>query len=128
MQRRQGRVIAGAEQGRAAICLDSIAIIGDVRNPKKSKIGGKVGYALYPRGTRESVETGGFGPAIPKRAANQEAAFLFMQWLTSKAQDVAIAKAGGSPMRNSTLTSPDMLKLYAEYAVVKEQLKHADPD
>ena len=53
---------------------------------------------------------------------------MFMQWLTSKPQDVAIAKAGGSPMRNSTLTSPDMLKLYAEYAVIKEQLKYADPD
>ncbi|MDE3120746.1 MAG: extracellular solute-binding protein [Paracoccaceae bacterium] len=114
--------------GQAAIYIDTIAIIGDVKNPKKSRVDGKVRYALHPKGARYSAESGGFGLAIPARSQNAEAAFLFLQWITSRAQDVAIALGGGVAMRNSTLANPDVLKKYPEYSVLKEQLKHTDPD
>jgi multiple sugar transport system substrate-binding protein len=114
--------------GQAALYLDTIAIFGDVKDPKKSRVMGKVGYALHPKGTRYSAESGGFGLAIPKRSANKEAAFLFMQWLTSKSQDIAIAKAGGVAARNSTLDDASVLALYPEYNLLKEQLKYTNPD
>jgi multiple sugar transport system substrate-binding protein len=114
--------------GQSAMYLDTIAVFGDVRNPQKSKVDGKVGYALHPRGSRSSAESGGFGLAIPKRAAHKEAAFLFMQWLTSKAQDVAVVKAGGVAQRSSTLSDPALLNLYPEFAILKEQLRATDPD
>ncbi len=114
--------------GQAAMYLDSIAVMGDVRNTQKSKVEGKVGYALHPKGARYSAESGGFGLAIPKRAAHKEAAFLFMQWLTSKAQDKAVTKAGGAAMRNSTLDDPALLAIYPEFKLLKEQLIYTDPD
>lgn len=115
-------------QGQAAMWLDSTIIPGMVRNPKVSKIAGKVAYTLHPKGIVRSSETGGFGLAIPTNSKNKEAAFLFMQWLTSKAQDKKIARAGGHPCRNSTLNDPEMQKEFPEFKVFKEQLKYANPD
>jgi len=113
-------------QGQAAMWLDSTIIPGMVRNPKVSKVGGKVAYTLHPKGDVRSSETGGFGIAIPANSKNKEAAFLFMQWLTSKAQDKKIARAGGHPCRNSTLTA--LQNEFPEFAVFKEQLKYANPN
>ena len=114
--------------GQAAMYLDTIAIFGDVRNKEKSKVEGKVGYALHPKGVKYSAESGGFGLAIPKRAANKEAAFLFMQWLTSKAQDIAVTRAGGVAMRTSTLADPALVAAYPEFTLLKQQLQYTDPD
>ncbi len=114
--------------GQSALYLDTIAVFGGVKNPAKSKVDGKVRYALHPKGARYSAESGGFGIAIPKRSANQEAAFLFMQWITSKSLDVAIAKAGGVAMRNSTLDDAGVLAMYPEYKLLKQQLVYTDAD
>ena len=46
---------------------------------------------------RRGSQTGGFGIGIPKNAENKEAAFLLMQWLTSKQGDKLVAMAGGNP-------------------------------
>lgn len=115
-------------QGQAAMYLDSIVIFGDVKNPEKSRVDGKVAYALHPRGARNSAQSGGFALAVPSRSANREAGFLFAEWLTSKAQDLAIAMAGGAAMRNSTLHDAGILAKYPEYALLREQLRHTDPD
>ena len=61
---------------------------------------------VHPKGVRYSSQSGGLGLAIPKNAKNPDAAFLLLQWLTSKAQDKAVAKVGGVPTRNSTLDRP----------------------
>ena len=115
-------------QGEAALYLDSIAIFGPAEDAAKSRIKGKVGYALHPKAVRYSSEAGGFGLAIPANSANKEAGFLFMQWLTSKAQDLAIARLGGNAMRTSTIANPALRVLYPGYAVLKEQLKYINPD
>lgn len=115
-------------QGQAAMYLDTIAIAGQVSDPVKSKVVGKVSYALHPKGVRASSQTGGFGMAIPKNAKNKEAAFLFIEWLTNKANDKRVAKLGGNATRMSTLSDVDLVRQYPEYVVLREQLKYADPD
>ncbi|WP_420597440.1 ABC transporter substrate-binding protein [Deinococcus sp.] len=115
-------------QGEAAIYIDSISIFGPVADESKSRIKGKVGYALHPKAERYSSQTGGFGLAIPANSANKEAAFLFIQWLTSKAQDLTIARLGGNAMRTSTISSPALRALFPQYATLKEQIKYANPD
>ena len=114
--------------GKAAMYLDSTAMPGLVRDPNKSKIIGKVGYALHPKAVKHSTETGGFGIAIPANSTKKEAAFLLMQWLTSKAQDQKIARLGGMPNRVSTLKDPGMVKEYPEFDAILENLKYANPD
>ena len=89
---------------------------------------GKVGYALHPMGARRASEAGGAGLAIAQNSKNPDAAFLLLQWLTSKAQDKAVTRLGGSPLRSSTLADADMLRQYPEFSVFQEALKFANPD
>ena len=115
-------------QGQAAMYLDSISVIGVAKDPAKSKIVGKIGYALHPRGSKYSAQTGGFGMAIPKNAKNKDAAFLLMQWLTSKTQDVKTTMLGANATRWSTLENADVKAKYPEFSVLRAALKIANPD
>ena len=115
-------------EGRSAMYLDSTAIFGAVRSSPLSRVAGKVAYALHPRGSRQASQTGGLGLAIARTSPRSDAAFLLMQWLTSKAQDKAVCLLGAAPMRQSTLRDRELLQRYPEYALLREQLRHADPD
>ncbi len=121
---------AGASflQGNSAMFLDSTVFAGQVNNPEKSKVVGQIGWAPHPEGARRGSQTGGFGIGIPTNAQNKDAAFLLMQWLTSKEADKAIAIAGGNPSRFSTHSDPDVLAEQPHLEVFGEALKHADPD
>jgi multiple sugar transport system substrate-binding protein len=115
-------------QGETAMYLDSTAIFGSVRNPQKSKVDGKVAYATHPKAIKSSSQSGGFGLAIPKNSKNSDAAFLLLQWLTSKDQDKAVCRLGGGPARISTLQDADLIRLYPEYLTLRTALRDADPD
>ena len=121
---------AGASflQGRSAMFLDSTVFAGQVNDPSKSKVVGKIGWAPHPMGVRKGSQTGGFGIAIPKNAQNKEAAFLLMQWLTSKKADKLIALQGGNPSRYSTHSDADVNAKFPHMKVFGEALKNADPD
>lgn len=124
----QGESNTAFLQGQAAMYLDSTALAGLVNDPAKSKVVGKVDWALHPKGVRRASQSGGLGLAIPKNAKNPEAAFLLMQWLTSKGQDKAVTMAGGVPMRNSTMHDADVVRKYPEYTIFVEALKYSNPD
>ena len=121
-----GEASAAFLQGDAALYLDTLKIAAMSRNPKLSKIDGKVGYGLHPVGTRCGSETGGFAVGIPANSQNKEAAFLFIQYITSKAGDQRMVELGGDPIRISTLM--ENADNFDEYPVVAEQLPCADPD
>ena len=124
----QGEMITSFLQGQAAMYLDSSLIFGQVNNPSLSKIAGQVSYVVHPKGVRYSSQSGGLGLAIPKNAKNADAAFLLMQWLTSKEQDKAVCRIGGVPSRNSTMMDQDMVRQYPEYITLRQQLEYSDPD
>lgn len=115
-------------QGKSAMFLDSIAFAPGFEDPSKSTVAGNVGYALHPEGVRRGSQTGGFGIAIPRNAENKDAAFLLMQWLTSKKGDLAVAMAGGNPSRFSTYDDAGLNEKYPYSATFGEALKYADPD
>lgn len=115
-------------QGKTAMFLDSTVFAGQVDDPTKSRIAGKVGWAIHPKGVRYGSQTGGFGVAIPRNAKNKEAAFLLMQWLTSKKADKLIALQGGNPIRFSTHADADVNAKYPYMKTFGEALKQADPD
>lgn len=123
-----GEASAAFLQGDAAMYLDTNKIAAMSRNPKVSKVDGKVGFALHPTGTRCGAETGGFAMGIPANSKNKEAAFLFIQYLTSKAGDRRVVELGGDPVRLSTLKDPELSAKYPDFPVVAEQLPCADPD
>jgi len=116
-------------QGQAAFYLDSVAVFGPAQDPAKSRVAGKIGYALHPKSTQHSAQSGGFAMAIPKNARNKDAAFLFMQWLTSKQADLQIALAGGNVNRLSTLEHPDVARKYpVELPALRASLQICNPD
>ncbi|MCX5914038.1 MAG: sugar ABC transporter substrate-binding protein, partial [Deltaproteobacteria bacterium] len=71
---------------------------------------------------------GGFGIAIPANSNKKEAAFLLLQWLTTKSADQKIARLGGMPNRVSTLRDAGLQKEFPEFKDVLENIKYANPD
>ncbi|MBY5935607.1 extracellular solute-binding protein [Tateyamaria omphalii] len=114
--------------GQAAMFMDSIAFMPGFEDPERSQVVGKVGYAMHPEGVRRGSQTGGFGIGIPKNAENKEAAFLLMQWLTSKKGDLMVAMEGGNPSRFSTYQDAGLNEKYPFASTFGEALKFADPD
>ncbi|MCB9420238.1 MAG: sugar ABC transporter substrate-binding protein [Ardenticatenaceae bacterium] len=115
-------------QGDSAIYVDALKIAAMSRDPEQSLVDGKVGYALHPVGPDGicGAETGGFSMGIAENSANKEAAFLFIQWMTSKEADRLIVEAGGDPIRLSTMADPEMQARFPEYPVILEQLACAN--
>ncbi|WP_435138813.1 extracellular solute-binding protein [Pseudopelagicola sp. nBUS_19] len=123
-----GEALGSFLNGDTAMFLDTTVVAGQIDNPDKSKVVGKVGWALHPMGTERASQTGGFGIGIPANAENKDAAFLLMQWLTSKEGDKLVAMAGGNPSRFSTHADADVNAKYPHMATFGEALQHADPD
>ncbi len=115
-------------QGRAAMYLDTTVIAGEIDDPARSKVGGKVAFALHPQGVRRASQTGGFGLAIPKNGNHPKAAFLLLQWLTSPRIDKQIALAGGNPSRISTHNDPEVNAKFPYLQTFGKALQYADPD
>ena len=123
-----GEALGSFLNGDTAMFLDTTVVAGQVDDPKRSQVVGKVGWAMHPMGTRRGSQTGGFGIGIPANAENKEAAFLLMQWLTSKKGDKLTALAGGNPSRFSTHADADVNAKFPHMATFGEALQHADPD
>jgi multiple sugar transport system substrate-binding protein len=124
----QGEANTAFLQGQAAMYLDSTSIAGVVNDPARSKVAGKVSWALHPAGVKRASQSGGLGLCVPKNAKNADASFLLMQWLTSKEQDKAVTRQGGAPMRVSSLSDVDLVRQYPEFITFKEALKYSNPD
>lgn len=98
-------------RGGAAFYLDSSSILGVARDPARTSLTSRIGYAMHPSGTRLSGQVGGFGLGIAANSPQPHAAFLFLQWLLSPSTDLAIARDGGAAARWSTLSDPDFRAL-----------------
>ncbi|MEM9048575.1 MAG: extracellular solute-binding protein [Pseudomonadota bacterium] len=123
-----GEALSAFLNGDTAMYLDTTVVAGQINDPAKSQVVDKVGWAMHPMGVRHASQTGGFGIAIPKNALNKEAAFLLMQWLTSKHGDKLVALAGGNPSRFSTHADDEVNAKFPHMATFGEALKFADPD
>ena len=123
-----GEALGSFLNGDTAMFLDTTVVAGQIDNPDKSQVVGKVGWALHPMGTERASQTGGFGIGIPANAENKDAAFLLMQWLTSKEGDKLVALAGGNPSRFSTHADADVNAKFPHMATFGEALQYADPD
>ncbi len=119
---------SGFSSGQYAMFLDSIGFAAGFQDPSKSQVVGKVKWAMHPKGVVAASQTGGFGIGIPKNAQHKEAAFLLLQWLTSKDTDLKIAMEGGNPSRYSTYQDAGLNAKYPYSATFGEALKHANPD
>jgi multiple sugar transport system substrate-binding protein len=123
-----GEALGAFLNGDTAMYLDTTVVAGQINDPDRSQVVGLVDWAMHPMGTERASQTGGFGIGIPANAENKEAAFLLMQWLTSREGDKLVALAGGNPSRFSTHQDADVNAAFPHMATFGKALEHADPD
>lgn len=118
-------------QGRAAMWWDGIGFSAPLVDSAKSKIVGKVGFAPIPSGphARHSA-TFIDGIGISAASKNKVAAWLYIQWATSKTMFPNWLRVGaGTPPRLSAYDDPEIIKasIFPEdwFSTTKESLRIA---
>jgi len=105
---------------RAAFYVDASVFGPTFEDKSQSKVAGNVGYMpLPPAVTGGNTRSGQWlwSLAIPKNSVHKKAAWLFVQWATSKDIDVTNGIATGGAPRLSTWSDPSFVKqLNAEFA------------
>jgi multiple sugar transport system substrate-binding protein len=99
-------------QGKVGMWLDGIGFAPPLEDPEKSRVVGKVGYGVMPKGpVAQASATFGDGIGVPTASKNKEAGYLYCQWAVSKAMGARLMQSGGGvSFRNSVLNDPDMRK------------------
>jgi ABC-type glycerol-3-phosphate transport system substrate-binding protein len=78
--------------GQAAMAVQWASGAKPLEDSSKSSVAGKLGYAVPPKGTRNAPMRGVWTIAIAKGTQNQEAAWEFAKWLSSKEFGMASTK------------------------------------
>jgi multiple sugar transport system substrate-binding protein len=103
-------------QGKLAVFIDANGFVGAFEDPAKSKVAGKVGYALMPASPSGKRCAGGstaWSWAIPAASKKKNAAWLFVEWATSKPIAELAGKAGWIA-RTSIWSSPSVKEKFPE--------------
>ncbi|WP_454813898.1 ABC transporter substrate-binding protein [Labrys neptuniae] len=92
-------------QGKVGMWLDGVGFAPPLENPQKSRVVGKVGYGVMPKGpVTQASATFGDGIGVTEASAKKEAAYLYCQWAISKEMGARLLQAGaGVPFRSSIL-------------------------
>ncbi len=117
-------------QGKAVFHRNWPYAWGVSNNPERSRIAGKVGIAKLPlfEGNQSYSTLGGWHAGISSYSKNKDAAWTFIQFLTSeKIQKVIALKAGKAPTRTSLYNDADILKSYPHFKDMKDVFLTAYP-
>ncbi len=97
-------------QDQAAIYFDGVNFANQFEDPSKSKVAGKVGYAVLPAGPAAHVApTYTNAMAISAQSHNKEAAWFFVQWAVNKENCKRELLSGVGVARMSTWNEPEVL-------------------
>lgn len=99
-------------QGRVGMWFDGVGFAPPLEDPDKSRVVGKVGYGVMPKGPKaQAAATTGDGIGVTAGSANKEAAYLYCQWAVSKIMGARLLQAGaGVPFRNSVVADAEVRK------------------
>ena len=99
-------------QGKVGMWLDGVGFAPPLEDPEKSRIVGKVGYGVMPKGPKaQASATFGDGIGVVSGSKNKEAAYLYCQWAISKLMGGRLLQAGGGvPFRHSILNDAEVRK------------------
>jgi multiple sugar transport system substrate-binding protein len=117
-------------QGKAAFFVDASVFGPGFEDAANSPVAGKVGYAVLP--PTDGVSVSGhwaWGLSMAENSQKKTAAWLFMQWATSKDMDATFGLKTGGATRGSTWANPDYVAAFAPGYVeaVSKQLEHTRP-
>lgn len=105
--------------GQAGMLGDADIFAGTFEDPKRSKVAGKVGYALIPGGSGGKTIAGlwTWALGINKAAKNKTAAWLFIQWATSQHTllRATLNYRNLNPTRTSVTTDPRVKEMIGSW-------------
>jgi multiple sugar transport system substrate-binding protein len=96
-------VLKAMQTGQAAMAIQWASAAKPLEDPTRSTVAGKLGYTLVPKAVRQTPMRGVWTIGIAKNSANQDAAWEFAKWLSSKEFGLAAAKF---PSALSAIHSP----------------------
>ncbi|NPV53886.1 MAG: sugar ABC transporter substrate-binding protein [Firmicutes bacterium] len=122
--------------GRVGMIFDASDFVGRIEDPKRSQIAGKIGYALAPAGPNiprtkryaSHLFTAGMG--INADSRHKEAAWLFLQWMTSsEVQQRTLLEGNNTGVTSlAVLNSNQFRKAYQGVDVILKALELANPE
>jgi multiple sugar transport system substrate-binding protein len=119
-------------QGRTAMAIDSSNFATDISNPAKSHVASQAGFAAFPHlpGRGPVPFMSHWQACINSKSRNKQAAFLFLQWATSKPTSLQAAAAGLATTRVSAWSSEGFKKAFGSQAAeaALANLQNADVD
>jgi len=104
-------VTTAFQQGRVVMAIQWNDQAFAVEDPQKSKVAGKMGYGPVPVKKQPAAHFGAWTYFIPKLSKHPEAAYLFMQWATSKEIQIKLARIGMVPCRHSSYLDSEVRKI-----------------
>jgi multiple sugar transport system substrate-binding protein len=101
-------------QGKAAFYTEANSLYKNATDPAKSKVSDKVGFAPFPAGPAGSkpYNIPSWALGINDASKNQDNAWKFVEWATSKEQTLAQQKAGVPGARTSVWSNPEGTSTY----------------
>lgn len=99
-------------QGRAAMWVDGIGFAAPLEDRTRSRIAGKVGYAVVPRGPgpQHHCALFGAGYGIPEASRKKGPAWLYIQWALGKANQLKwLVTGAGVPARSSPFQNEEAI-------------------
>jgi multiple sugar transport system substrate-binding protein len=118
-------------QGDVAMITEWSAFYSTVVSPETSKVADCVAIAPEPTGPAgRKPALGGFSLAVAAQAdeAEQAAAWLFIQWVTSKAKSGQYLEMGGVPGRQSAYADPALAATYKFIPALVESWQAGVPE
>lgn len=115
--------------GKTAMWLDATAIAPWILDPSKSKVSDKVAFVPAPSGPAgdfSALAGWSLGISSDVSKKQQEAAWAFVVWMTGKKNARTYVLGGGTPVRQSLLKDPDVLKAHPYLPVMLKSLNAAD--
>ena len=105
--------------GQAGMIVDADFFAANYEDPKKSKVAGKVGYALIPAGPDGKPYAGlwTWALGISKATKNKEAAWLFVQWATAQRTllNATLGYRNYNPARKSIMDDPRVQEIMGSW-------------
>jgi multiple sugar transport system substrate-binding protein len=119
-------------QGRTAMAIDSSNFATDISNPAKSHVTKQAAFAGFPHlpGRQPVPFMSHWQACINSKSKYKKAAFLFLQWATSKPTSLKTAAAGLATTRVSAWSSEAFKNAFGQQAAeaALSNLQDADVD
>ncbi len=96
-------IVKTMQLGKAAMAIQWASGARPMEDKARSQVAGKLGYAVMPKGTQRTPMRGVWTIGIAQTTGHQDAAWKFVQWITSKEFGAAAALF---PATSSAIHSP----------------------